>query len=302
MIDLDVGVLLPTMSANGSPGDVVAAARQAEDAGLDSVWVVDQLVAGTGVPVLDSLTALAAAAAVTDRVKLGVGVLILPLRPIAWVAKQVASLQHISGDRLLLGVGVGGDRHDRSWAAAGVSARERGRLTDAALDVLPALIAGQPTRIGDAEIQLSPAATVPPIIVGGMSDAAVRRAALHGDGWFPLGGPDNIDEQRARLAAEVAKTGRPMPELTANAVVALPDDPELPDRAGILQVLTDPDGMFGFPPDAAEDTLVHGDPSVVAEHLAAFAAQGVRRVVVTLPAGDWLRQAELLGKAARYLG
>jgi alkanesulfonate monooxygenase SsuD/methylene tetrahydromethanopterin reductase-like flavin-dependent oxidoreductase (luciferase family) len=202
----------------------------------------------------------------------------------------------------LLGVGVGSDRHDRSWAAAGVSAHERGRLTDAALDVLPSLIAGRPTLLGDTEIQLSPAATVPPIIVGGMSDAAVRRAAVHGDGWFPLGGSDGIAKQRARLAAEVAKTGRPMPELTANAIVALPGDPDLPDRAGILRVLSDPDGMFGFPPEVAENTLVHGDPSVVGEYLAAFAAHGVRRVVVTLPAGDWFRQVELLGKAARYLG
>jgi alkanesulfonate monooxygenase SsuD/methylene tetrahydromethanopterin reductase-like flavin-dependent oxidoreductase (luciferase family) len=296
---IDIGVVLPTMSAGGSPGNVVAAGRHAEDLGFESVWVVDQLVAGTGVPVLDSLTSLAAAAAVTDRVLLGVGVLILPLRPVAWVAKQVATLQHISGDRLLLGVGVGGDRHDRSWAAAGVSARERGRLTDAALRALPALIAGEPTRLGEEEIQLSPAATVPPIIVGGMSEAAVRRAAVHGDGWYALASPADLAAQRARLAAAVTATGRPMPSLTTNAVVAMPDDPDhVPDRATIVTSLSDPDGMFGFPADHAEQALVYGDPRFVAGHLADYAEAGVERVVVTLPAGDWFRQTELLAQAA----
>ncbi|HEY2241960.1 MAG TPA: LLM class flavin-dependent oxidoreductase, partial [Streptosporangiaceae bacterium] len=96
---------------DGQPGDVPAAARQAEELGFESAWVVDQLVAGTGVPVLDSLTALAGAAAVTSRIRLGVGVLIVPLRPVAWAAKQVATLQYLSGGRVLLGIGAGGDRH-----------------------------------------------------------------------------------------------------------------------------------------------------------------------------------------------
>ena len=103
---MELGVILPTMSRrDGRPGDIPAAARQAEERGFESVWSVDQLVAGTGVPVLDSLTVLAAAAAVTQRVKLGVGVLIVPLRPVAWTAKQVATLQYLSGDRVLLGTG-----------------------------------------------------------------------------------------------------------------------------------------------------------------------------------------------------
>ena len=138
MASVDIGVVLPTMSVRDqSPGNVAAAARHAEDLGFESVWVVDQLIGGTGVPVLDSMVSLAAAASVTQRVALGLGVLVLPLRPVVWVAKQVASLQHISGDRVLLGVGAGGDRHDRSWTAAGVSRRDRGRLTDEALLLFP---------------------------------------------------------------------------------------------------------------------------------------------------------------------
>ncbi|HYY17357.1 MAG TPA: LLM class flavin-dependent oxidoreductase, partial [Streptosporangiaceae bacterium] len=118
---MELGVIMPSMSRrDGRPGDIPAAARHAEDLGFESAWVVDQLVAGTGVPVLDSLTSLAGAAAVTERIQLGVGVLIAPLRPVTWTAKQVATLQYLSGDRVLLGVGAGGDRHAASWDAAGV--------------------------------------------------------------------------------------------------------------------------------------------------------------------------------------
>lgn len=300
-MNVDIGVMLPTISTRDrSPGNVAAAARQAEDLGFESVWVIDQLVAGTGVPLLDSMVSLAAAAAVTERVRLGVGVLVLPLRPVVWVAKQVASLQHISGDRVLLGVGVGGDRHDRSWAAAGVSRTDRGRLTDDALRVLPDLIAGRPVSLGrqpvDPPIQLSPAATVPPIIVGGTSDAALRRAAAYGDGWFPLVA-EHIPGQRARLDELTAANGRSAPAITANTMVVMPGDPSLPDHPAVIRSLADPDGMFGIPEDHAAHAFVTGEPADIAQHVADLAAKGARRIVVTFAAGDWFRQTELLAKA-----
>ena len=129
----------------------------AETLGFESAWVVDQLIAGTGNSILESTLVLAAASAVTERIRLALGVLIVPLRNAAWIAKQAATLQHLSHGRLLLGVGVGGDRHDRSWQAAGVPKSERGRRLDATLAVLPDLIAGN-----DVDgVQLTPGATVP---------------------------------------------------------------------------------------------------------------------------------------------
>lgn len=287
-----IGIFLPSLTVPAEPpADVVAAARHAEDLGFESVWVVDQLVAGTGGNLLDSGTVLAAVASATTRVRLAYGVAILPLRNVAWFAKQVATLQHLSGDRVILGVGVGGDRHDRSWAAAGVPRSERGRRTDAALAVLPGLIAGKEVDLDDERVRLAPGATVPPIIVGGMADAAVRRAAGH-DGWFlPPFPPDDVRESAARVATP----------LTASALLAITGDAVLPSRDVVLGRLVDPDGIYGMPPEAADAFLLHGSPADVAERLAAYGDAGAERVTATLVAGDWHRQAELLAEAVRLL-
>ena len=298
-----IGVFLPTMAERGGAlGDVAGAARHAEELGFESAWAVDQLVSGTGVPIIDSTVALAAAAAATTTLRLGYGVMILPLRPVVWAAKQAASLQHVSGGRLLFGVGVGGDRHDLSWAAAGVPRRERGRRTDAALAVLQDLVAGKAVEIDGTEVQLSPAAEVPPIIVGGVSDVALARTAARGDGWFAMPMPaDQLAQRIARLRELADERGRPMPTITGNLAVALDGDPELPDRDGLMRRMTDPDGMFGMPAAAVTDALVTGSPSVLAEHLDAWQALGAERVVVTLAAGDWHRQAELLADGVAML-
>ena len=197
-----------------APVDVVAAARHAEDLGFESVWVVDQLVAGTGAPLARQHVALAAAAAATERIRSAYGVVIVPLRPVAWLAKQVATLQHLSGGRVLLGVGVGGDRHDRSWAAAGVSRRERGQRTDAALAVLPDLVAGKPAAVPDVGRQprwssSPPGAAVPPILVGG----TVGRPAAPGTVATATGGSRCPVRRRGRrpshrLAQLAADAGR----------------------------------------------------------------------------------------------
>ena len=293
-------------------GDVGAAARHAEDVGLESVWVVDQLVAGAGVPVLESVVALATAAAATSRVRLAFGVMIVPLRPVSWAAKQVASLQQVSGDRVILGVGVGGDRHDRSWAAAGVPRRERGRRLDAALRVLPDLIAGKDVRLGDDPdspddpdgpmVRLSPPATVPPIVVGGNSEAAIARAVEHGDGWYPLPGPPAaLAEGAARLAELAAARGRRPPAITASVLVAAADDPAVPDHDELVHMLTDPAGRFGMPAELVPQILVTGDTAEVAARLADYAAAGAERLVASFAAGDWRRQTDLLAEAASRL-
>ena len=144
--------------------------------------------------------------------------------------------------------------------------RERGRRTDAALRVLPGLVAGLPTRLdGGADaplIRLAPAATVPAILVGWMSEPAMARAAEHGDGWFVLPvSPAAMAQGESRLAELAAARGRATPSVTASMVAALTGDPALPDHEGLVRALTDPDGMFGMPADAVPGTLTLGGPA-----------------------------------------
>lgn len=251
---LDLGVFLPTSTpdpANPILGDVGAAARLAEGLGLDSVWSTDHLAASA--PILDSTVVLATAAAVTARIRIGWGVLILSLRPAAWTAKQAATLQYTSGNRLLLGVGTGNPAHgDTAWRATDQPFAERGPRTDAALRVLPDLIAGRPTTLADGTvITLSPGASVPPILVAGNGTRALRRAATYADGWLAIGlSPAESASAAAELADLAAALDRPAPRVT---------------------IVTPPPG------DLAE----------TADTVSAYAAAGVERVILAPADADW---------------
>jgi alkanesulfonate monooxygenase SsuD/methylene tetrahydromethanopterin reductase-like flavin-dependent oxidoreductase (luciferase family) len=153
-------------------------------------------------PYPESVVVLAAAAGVTERIQLGFGVMILALRHPAWAAKQVAALQHVSGGRVVLGVGTGGVMHGtEAWEAVGVPWAERGRRTDEALALLPGLISGETVELpSGASITLSPGAEVPPILVAGNSPAALRRAIRHDAGWFTsMPTPEQIADSARQL-------------------------------------------------------------------------------------------------------
>ena len=127
---------------------------------------------------LAGLIALSAAAGATTRVQVGLGVVIVPIRPVAWIAKQVASMQLVSNGRVVLGVGVGGDRHDRSWAVSGVPRHERGARTDAALAVLADLIARTAVDYADLPIGMLTA-----LVGGPFFFWLLRRERRNSGGW-----------------------------------------------------------------------------------------------------------------------
>ena len=257
---LEIGVILPTSTPDPKQpilGDVRESARFAEEIGLDSVWSTDHLIASA--PMLESSVVLATAAAVTERITVGFNVMLLALRPVAWAAKQVNTLQLVSNNRLVLGVGTGNPAHgDIGWRAAGVEFADRGRLTDDALGKLRDLIAGRPTVLADGlEATLAPGSAVPPIVVAGNGPRAHRRAATYGDGWATIAmSPAEIRTNLARINELAAEHDRPALKAT---VVAPP---------------------------------LEGDP---AEHLAAYEAAGVERVILP-PAVDWRRAYENAAK------
>jgi probable F420-dependent oxidoreductase len=166
-------------------------AARAEELGYDSIWAGDHISYRN--PILDIVVALSTFAAVTTRITLGAGVVLLPLRHPSVVAKEFASLDYLSGGRTILGVGVGGESGP-DFDAVGVSPRERGARTDDAMRALRALFGERPAShrgrffsFAGISIEPPPAqAGGPPLWVGGRSPAAVRRAAELGDGWIPI--------------------------------------------------------------------------------------------------------------------
>ncbi len=165
-------------------------AQAAEELGYDSIWAGDHISYRN--PILDIVVALSTFAAATERITIGTGILLLTLRHPSVVAKEFASLDHVSGGRVILGVGVGGESA-KDFEAVGVDPRERGARTDEAMRALRELFRGRASFSGrffsfeDVEIEPGPAQPGgPPLWVGGRSPAAIRRAASLGDGWIPL--------------------------------------------------------------------------------------------------------------------
>jgi probable F420-dependent oxidoreductase len=171
-------------------GRLRAIAQAAEELGYDSIWAGDHISFRN--PIVDIVVALTTFAAATERIAIGAGVVLLPLRHPSVVAKEFASLDHVSGGRVILGVGVGGEG-GKDFTAVGVDPRERGARTDEAMRALRELFRGRATFSGrffsftDVEIAPGPAQPGGPRLwVGGRSPAAVRRAATLGDGWIPI--------------------------------------------------------------------------------------------------------------------
>jgi alkanesulfonate monooxygenase SsuD/methylene tetrahydromethanopterin reductase-like flavin-dependent oxidoreductase (luciferase family) len=124
----------------------------------------------------------------------------------------VSTLQHLSSGRVLLGVGSGGDVHgEAAWRAVGVPYRERGTRTDAALEVLPSLVAGETATVDGEEVTLSPGSTMPPVLIAG-SLTTLRRVARFGDEWYPAFlTPAEIAAAAQTLAELADEYGRPAP-------------------------------------------------------------------------------------------
>jgi alkanesulfonate monooxygenase SsuD/methylene tetrahydromethanopterin reductase-like flavin-dependent oxidoreductase (luciferase family) len=239
---------------------------------------------------------LGIAASATSRVKVGFGVMVLALRGPAWAAKQVATLQALSGGRVILGVGAGGDLHGTdAWDAVGIPSSERGRATDAALRVLPGLITGAPATLSSgALLQLAPGSAMPPLWIGGMSTAAQRRAARFGDAWFPSMLPaSQLAVARRRLRDLAAGQGRPEPAIALGAAAILgPPQPTV--RDSFIRGLSD---GYGIPSEIAAHVPITGNVNQAADRLAEYAAAGVSHLVVGLVGEDWPGQCDLLAQA-----
>lgn len=288
------GVLLPSFSAGDVHPPLVAAARRAEELGFDGVWAGDHLLCPA--PVLDSLCALAAAAAVTERIELGVGVLQLGLRQPVWAAKQLATIDTLAPGRLRLGVGVGGE-FPEEFTAAGADPRTRGARLDETMAVLPALLRGEPVShagpLVPVEVApgLRPAVSkLPQIAIGGRSDAAVERAAAYGDQWLAMWtSPATLARRAARLAGLAADRGRTAPGITL-LIAASVDDDAGTARANAAALV---ERQYRMPFATVDKWTAYGPAATVTSMLQEYIGAGVTEFVL-MPAGDVLTQYERL--------
>ena len=200
------GLVLPNFrSPANTPAGIVAAATAGEIAGFDSVWVSDHiLVPKEHTPygnVTEALITLAFLAGITSRVKLGTSVLVLPMRNPIITAKQFASLDSLAGGRTIAGVGVGWCEGEYEFLNADF--KHRGKLMDEFVAILRELwTAENPQHSGTytfSEAVFTPKPThMPPVWIGGESNAAVKRAAAMGDGWQP--NDRGLEEFAAKVA------------------------------------------------------------------------------------------------------
>ncbi|MFF2923780.1 LLM class flavin-dependent oxidoreductase [Streptomyces celluloflavus] len=299
---LHIGVQLPVNSARGYADDVDIArvARHAEEVGLESVWTGDHLSAGF--PVLDSSLVLATAAVATRRIRVGYGVMLPALRPRAWAAKQIGTLQHLSGGRVLLGVGVGSGAGEE-WAAAGVSPTERGRRTDRFLQALPGLLAGRPTALTDApqgaQVTLTPRVPMPEVWIGGGAEAALRRTVAHGRGWLAaMKTPGQLAQGAARLAGLAAEGGVPAPRTGILVFTRVSERAGTDAAAEIAGYLAT---AYGIDRERAAALALGGGPRQVAERLREYADAGAGTIVLVPFGADTRQQYDLFAQVRSLL-
>ncbi|MGH8012423.1 MAG: LLM class F420-dependent oxidoreductase [Candidatus Binataceae bacterium] len=264
MAAMKSGILFANSGPFSRPDAFGMLAREAEQLGFESIWTVEHVVipqphmpypgskdgrmpGGDEVPIPDPLMPLAYAAAITSRIKLSTGVVILPQRHPLYLAKQLATLDLLSHGRLMIGIGSGWMKEE--FEAVGVDFHTRGARTDEAIQAMRALWSEDAASFHGKHFHFHDVKSYPkpiqkggvPIHVGGHSAAAARRAGRFGDGFFPTSPPNQLPKifQLARDEAKAA--GRnpdhlefsAMTEAKADSVKALRD-------AGVTRVLFRP--------------------------------------------------------------
>jgi probable F420-dependent oxidoreductase len=240
-------------------------AKTAEQCGFESLWTVEHVVipkdyqspypysksgkipGGEDVPIPDPLLPLSFAAALTKRINLATGVIILPQRHPLYLAKEIATLDLLSGGRVILGVGSGWLKEE--FDALGLDFRTRGARTDEAIQAMrtcwrddPSNFHGQQFNFGPVRAYPKPANSNVPIHIGGHSPAAAKRAVRLGDGFFPaIGELPKLQELFAIMGDAAQKAGRDPKQIELSCMTrASVDSVKAVSDIGISRVVVAP--------------------------------------------------------------
>jgi probable F420-dependent oxidoreductase len=277
--------------------DYFAFAEQCEAGGVDSLWQTDRLVGGD--PQLEPMAAMASLAGATERIKFGMNAVVVAYRDPLVLAKECATIDFLSGGRLLPVFGVGFEA-DPTWKATGRDPATRGKRSDETLEIMARLWAGESVDHAGAHFTYQGARIAPlpvqqplPLWIGGHSPAAIRRTARIGTGW--LGGlmaPGEVAGVVAAIRAECAKQGRAIDADHYGATIPFrfgsADDPlvqRFAGRAAARQA-------------SAESQIVAGKPAELAARIQQYVAGGVSKFVL-LPLAQGTR--DLREQAARAI-
>jgi alkanesulfonate monooxygenase SsuD/methylene tetrahydromethanopterin reductase-like flavin-dependent oxidoreductase (luciferase family) len=282
---VDIGIGLPNAVKGVDRAGIVDWAPRAEAAGFSSLGTLDRVAYGN----YESLIALAAAAAVTERIRLATDIMIAPLRAnTALLAKQAATLDHLAGgDRVVLGLAPGARRDD--YELGGVDFSQRGRIFERQLEALGRFWDGEggvgPTRADGAR---------PRVLVGGRVEAAYRRAAKYGEGWTAGGGgPEAFAAGREKAREAWRAAGRDgEPRTMALFYFALGDHAE----AAVRRALGD---YYAYAGEYAERIVSSAatDEDTVRGYLAAY-EEAACDEVICFPASADPAQVDLLAGVA----
>jgi alkanesulfonate monooxygenase SsuD/methylene tetrahydromethanopterin reductase-like flavin-dependent oxidoreductase (luciferase family) len=287
---VDIGIGLPNTVPGTEGRALIDWASAAEEAGFSTLGTIGRIV----YPNYEELIALSAAAAVTSRIRLTTSVLLAPLYTnYALLAKQAASLDRLSGGRLVLGLGLGG--RDDDFAASGVTTEGRGRRLEEQITVMKRVWSGEKFGMagGIGPEPVRPAG--PEIILGGQTEASFRRVARLADGWIMGGGtPDMFAQAAAAVDQAWQEAGRPgKPRKLTLAYFALGPNA----RAQADEYLLHYYAFFGdFASQIAAGAAVSAE--MVKSYAAAFESAGCDEII-WVPTGSTLDQVRLLAEAAR---
>ena len=256
-----------------------------EAGGIDSIWQTDRLISRT--PILECMTALAAIAGRTRRIKFGVNVVSVAMRDPVLLAKQCATIDLLSSGRLLPGFGIGSPRGPE-WTAMHLDPGTRGRKTDEALEIIARLWTGEKLTFAGKHFQLTGASIAPlpvqadlPMWIGGASEAAVRRTAKYGTGWQAgAETPETVGQVIAGIKTATKAAGRQIDDDHYGAAFAFrfggPDDP------GVAKVMEQYTARTGRD---ARDHFAMGGADEIVERLAAYVDAGASKFILR-PAAD----------------
>ena len=276
----------------------------AEELGFERLWSLDSVPGSrtSRVRLLDGLQVLTTAAAATHAIGIGIAVLVLPPRNATLVARELASIDLLSGGRLTVAVGAG--RREPTAAGLGLPTGHRGRRLQEGVEVLrvlwadgPAAYHGEFYDFEDLTIEPKPVQRPgPPVWFGGASEPALRRAAEIGDGWLAAGSSRSADfpDQLRVLVEALHEAGRdPGAFGIGKRVYVAVEDSEERARARLTPIL---DGMYDSP-GLTERVAVTGSPETCAEHLRGLVDPGAKELLLN-PMYDYLNQLEALATVA----